>query len=145
MNELASNRKALHDFEILNRFEAGLELTGHEAKAIRTGKLNLRGAFVDLRGGEAYLLNAELPPYQEKNAPQDYEPKRARRLLLSKNELEELAQVTETKGLTIVPLAVYNKGRFLKVDVAVARGKRQFDKRESIKKRDTERELKRTL
>ena len=145
MNELASNRKALHDFEILNRFEAGLELTGHEAKAIRTGKLNLRGAFIDLRGGEAYLLNAELPPYQEKNAPQDYEPKRARRLLLSKNELEELAQVTETKGLTIVPLAVYNKGRFLKVDVAVARGKRQFDKRESIKKRDTERELKRTL
>ena len=145
MNELASNRKALHDFEILNRFEAGLELTGHEAKAIRIGKLNLRGAFIDLRGGEAYLLNAELPPYQEKNAPQDYEPKRARRLLLSKNELEELAQVTETKGLTIVPLAVYNKGRFLKVDVAVARGKRQFDKRESIKKRDTERELKRTL
>jgi len=145
MNELASNRKALHDFEILNRFEAGLELTGHEAKAIRIGKLNLRGAFIDLRGGEAYLLNAELPPYQEKNAPQDYEPKRARRLLLSKSELEELAQVTETKGLTIVPLAVYNKGRFLKVDVAVARGKRQFDKRESIKKRDTERELKRTL
>ncbi len=145
MNELASNRKALHDFEILNRFEAGLELTGHEAKAIRIGKLNLRGAFIDLRGGEAYLLNAELPPYQEKNAPQDYEPKRARRLLLSKSELEELAQVTETKGLTIVPLAVYNKGRFLKVDVAVARGKRQFDKRESIKKRDTEKELRRSL
>ncbi len=145
MAPLASNRKAFHDFEILERFDAGIELLGHEVKAVRTGKMSLRGAFVAVRGGEAFLLNADIPPYQAKNTPDEYDATRARKLLLTENELGVLAKAEETKGLTIVPISVYNKGRFLKVEIGIARGKKQFDKREAIKKRDTERDLKRTL
>ncbi len=145
MTELASNRKAFHDFEILKRFEAGLQLTGIEAKSIRAGKTSLRGAFVSLRGGEAYLLNASIEAYQPNNTPAQYDATRARKLLLSAAELAELSQAEQTKGLTIVPLAVYNKSRFLKVEIAIARGKKEFDKRQAIKKRDTERDLKRSF
>jgi SsrA-binding protein len=145
MPTLANNRKARFDYEILKTFTAGLELLGLEAKSAREGKVNLRGAFVGVRGGEAYLLGAEIPPYQPKNAPKEYDATRERKLLLEKSEIAELAQAEATKGLTVVPLSVYNKGRFLKLDLAIARGKKQFDKRESIKKRDTEREIKRTL
>lgn len=139
------NSKAFFDYEILKRFTAGLELLGLEVKSARDGKINLRGAFVAVRGGEAFLIGADIPPHQPKNAPADYDATRARKLLLEKKELEELADAEGTKGLTIVPLSVYNKGRFLKADIAIARGKKQFDKREAIKKRDTERDLKRTL
>jgi SsrA-binding protein len=142
---LAQNRKARFDYEILEKFSAGLELIGTEVKSVRKGSVNLRGAFVSIRGGEAYLINAEIPPYQPKNAPAQYDAGRERKLLLSKRELEELVKAGETKGLTIVPLSVYNKGRFLKIDIAIARGKKKFDKREAIKKQDVERDLKRTL
>lgn len=145
MAPLADNRKAFHDFEILERFDAGLELIGSEVKSVRAGKMSLRGAFVAVRGGEAFLINADIPPYQPKNTPSEYDATRARKLLLTENELLELRAAEETKGLTIVPLSVYNKGRFLKVEVAIARGKKLFDKRESIKKRDVERDLKRSL
>lgn len=145
MNHLADNRKAKFDYEILETFSAGLELLGSEVKSVKEGKMNLQGAFVVVRGGEAYLLNANIPPYQPKNTPRDYEPLRKRKLLLSRKELEELEKMEQTKGLTIVPLSVYNKGRFLKLDLAIARGKKKFDKRESIKRRDVEREIKRTL
>jgi SsrA-binding protein len=138
------NRKAFFDYEILKRFTAGLELLGLEVKSVREGKVNLRGAFVAVRGGEAFLVGADIPAYQPKNAPAEYDATRARRLLLESKELEELAEAESTKGLTIVPLSVYNKGRFLKLDLAIARGKKQFDKRQAIKKRDTERDL-RTL
>ncbi len=143
MTQFANNRKALFDYEILGKFSAGLELSGQEVKSVRAGKMNLRGSFVGVRGGEAFLLNAEVPPYQPKNAPADYDATRPRKLLLSKAEIGELRAAEETKGLTIVVLSVYNKGRFLKADIAIARGKKQYDKREAIKKRDTERELKR--
>ena len=139
------NSKATFDYEILQRFTAGLELLGFEVKAIRAGQGNLRGAYIAVRDGEAYLMGANIPAYQPKNAPKDYDPLRVRKILLSKKELEELARAEETKGLTIVPLSVYNKGRFLKLDLAIARGKKKFDKREAIKKRDTERDLKRSL
>lgn len=142
---LAENRKARYDYEILERFTAGLELTGTEVKSVRAGKLNLQGAHIGIRGGEAYLLGAEIPAYQPKNAPADYEPARPKKLLLSQKELVELAAAEQTKGLTIVPLSVYNKGRFLKLDIAIARGKKEFDKRHTIKKRDIEREIGRTL
>ena len=141
----ANNRKVLFDYEILAKFSAGLELLGHEVKSARNGKINLRGSFVGVRGGEAYLLNAEIPPYQPKNAPADYDATRPRKLLLTAPEIAELRDAEGTKGLTIVPLTVYNKGRFLKVDVAIAMGKKKFDKRQAIKKRDTEREIKRSL
>lgn len=145
MTTFADNKKALFDYEVLEKFSAGLELIGHEVKSVREGKMNLRGSFVVVRGGEVYLLEADIPPYQPKNTPDNYEQTRERKLLLEKAEIEELEKAEHTKGLTIVPLSVYNKGRFLKVDIAIARGKKQFDKRQAIKKRDTERDLKRSL
>ena len=145
MARYADNSKALFDYEIIKRFTAGLELAGTEVKSVRDGKCNLRGAFVAVRGNEAFLIGADIPAYQRKNAPTDYDSLRARKLLLSKGELEELRDTEGTKGLTIVPLSVYSKGRFLKIDIAIARGKKRFDKRQDIKKRDIERDLKRTL
>lgn len=145
MTQYANNSKARFDYEILKTFSAGMELLGLEVKAVRAGKMNLRGAFVSVRGGEVFLLQAEIPPYQPKNAPPEYDPTRVRKLLLEKKEVVELASAESTKGLTIVPLSVYNKGRFLKLDLAIARGKKKFDKRQSIKKRDIEREIKRSL
>lgn len=143
--ESVKNRKAFFDYEILEKFTAGIELLGLEVKAIRAGKISLQGAFVVLRGGEAFLIGANVPAYQPKNAPHEYDEARPRKLLLTREEIAELQKAEQTKGLTIVPVSVYNKGRLLKVDIAIARGKKQFDKRESIKKRDTERELKREL
>ncbi len=141
----ANNSKALFDYEILERLTAGLELLGTEVKSVRAGKCNLRGTFIAVRGAEAYLVGADIPAYQPKNAPQDYDALRTRKLLLSKSELENLKDAEGTKGLTIVPLSVYSKGRFLKLDIAIARGKKIYDKRQAIKKRDVERDLKRSL
>ncbi|MEK7461925.1 MAG: SsrA-binding protein SmpB [Patescibacteria group bacterium] len=145
MTKYADNSRALFDYEILERFTAGIELLGMEVKSVREGKMNLRGAFIATRGNEAYLVGAEIPAYQPKNAPKEYDALRVRKLLLTKNELEELKNAEGTKGLTIIPLSMYNKGRFLKLDIAIARGKKKFDKRQAIKKRDIERDLKRTL
>ena len=145
MTRFSDNSKALFDYEILERFTAGIELLGVEVKSVRAGKMNLRGTFVAVRGNEAYLVGSDVPAYQPKNAPKDYDTLRARKLLLSKKELEELKNAESTKGLTIIPLSVYNKGRFLKLDIAIARGKKKFDKRQAIKKRDVERDLGRTL
>ncbi len=145
MATFANNSKALFDYEIIERFTAGLELLGLEVKSIKDGKMNLRGAFIAIRGNEAYIVGAEIPAYQPKNAPQDYDTTRPRRLLITKDEVEKLKSVEQTKGLTIVPISVYNKGRFLKLDIGIARGKKKFDKRQTIKKRDVERDLKRTL
>ena len=141
----ADNSKVRFDFELLEHFTAGIELTGTEVKSVRGGRCNLQGSFVAIRGNEAFLVGADIPAYQPKNAPEGYESTRARKLLLEKKELLELADAEGTKGLTIVPLSVYNKGRFLKLDIAIARGKKKFDKRQSIKKRDVERDLKRKL
>lgn len=141
----ADNSKARFDYEIIKKFSAGLELLGLEVKSVRAGKCSLRGAFVGIRGNEAFLIGANIPAYQPKNAPKDYDALRTRKLLLSKSELEELKVAEGTKGLTIIPLSVYNKGRFLKLDIAIARGKKKFDKRQAIKKRDVERDLKRSL
>ncbi|MDP2641800.1 MAG: SsrA-binding protein SmpB, partial [bacterium] len=143
MTTFANNSKALFDYEVLERFTAGIELSGTEVKSVRMGKISLRGAFVAVRGDEAFLVGADIPAYQPKNAPTDYDALRARRLLVTKAEVEELRDAEGTKGLTIIPLSVYNKGRFLKLDIAIARGKKKWDKREAIKKRDVEREIKR--
>jgi SsrA-binding protein len=145
MTVYAENRKARFDYEALKGFTAGIELEGPEVKSVRSGKASLAGSYVSIRGGEAYLLGSDIAPYQPKNQPQDYETTRARKLLLAKDEITELEKAEGTKGLTIVPIKLYNKGRFVKLDIAIARGKKQFDKRETIKKRDTERDLGRTL
>lgn len=141
----AENRRAHFDYEFLESFTLGLELLGNEVKAVKAGKMNLAGSYVSIRGGEGFLLGAEIAPYQPKNTPDGYDPLRPKKLLLSKDEIATLGKAEGTKGLTIVPIKVYNKGRFLKLDVAIARGKKSFDKREAIKKRDVERDLKRSL
>lgn len=145
MANLVENKKARLNYEILETFEAGLELLGFEVKSLRNQHGKLDGAHVVVRGGEAYVVGMTIPPYQPSNTPAGYEPDRSRRLLLTKKELSELAKMESQKGLTIVPLSVYNKGRHLKLSVAVARGRKKYDKREVLKKRDTEREMRRTL
>lgn len=141
---LSYNKKATFDHEILEKYEVGIELVGIEVKSIRAHHAVLLGAHVSIRGGEAFLINADIPPYQKNNTPADYEPKRTRRLLLSKAEIGELATFEAKKGLTIVPISMYNsKDGKLKVEIAVVRGKKQFDKRQSIKKRETDIETRR--
>jgi len=142
---LLEHPKARFDYEILETFEAGLELTGYEVKTLRKHQGSLLGAYVVVRGGEAFLVGATIPPYQQNNTPKEYDATRPRRLLLSKKELGTLANTESTKGLTLVPVSVYNKGRVLKLSVAIARGKKKFDKRETIKKRETDRDIRRTL
>ncbi len=143
MAHYAENRKARFDYEILEKFEAGIELLGSEVKSVRGGQMSLEGAFVIIRGGEAFLINANIPPYQAKNAAKDYDPLANRKLLLTQKELEELAASGTNKSLTIVPLSLYNKGRKVKIEIALVKGKKKFDKRETIKKRDTDREIRR--
>lgn len=145
MANYAENKKTRFEYEILERYEAGIELSGMETKSAREGKMSLEGSFIIIRGGEAFLINANITPFQPRNAGADYDPLRNRRLLLTKKEIFELASVEKNKSLTIVPLSVYNKGKKIKLQMAVARGKKNRDKRESIKKRDMERELRRTL
>lgn len=132
---IIQNKKATFDYEILEKFEAGISLLGTEVKSVRKGQGKLEGAYVVIRGGEAYLVDASIPAFQKKNAPEDYDPERLRKLLLSKKELEELFIESEKKGLTLVPIKLYNVGRLLKLELALAKGKKKFDKRESIKAR----------
>lgn len=143
MANYAENRKARFDYEILEKYEAGIELLGVEVKSVRGGQMSLEGAFVIVRGGEAYLINANIPPYQGKNAGEDYDPLRNRRILLTKKEIAQLAEGGSNKSLTIVPMVVYNKGKKIKIEVAQVRGKKKFDKRENTKKRETDREIRR--
>ncbi len=140
---LVSNKKAHRDYALLEKFEAGMELVGTEVKSLRSGNAKLEGARVVVRGNEAFLVGAHIAPYQPKNTDERYDPARTRRLLLNHKEIQNLLSAEGTKGLTIVPISVYNKGRTLKLEIAIAKGKKQYDKREDIKKRDTERRLKR--
>jgi len=143
-NMLVHNRKATFNYEVLEKYMAGIELVGHEVRSLREGKGSLEGSYIIIRGGEAFLMNSEIPPYQAKNTPKEYDPRRNRKLLLTKKELSLLAG-QESKGLTIVPLAMYNMGKKIKVEIALAKGKKSFDKRESIKKRESNRDVLRTL
>ncbi len=145
MTTYVQNKKASFNYEILEKYEAGISLLGTEVKSVRNGQGKLDGAYVVIRGGEAFLVGASIPAFQKKNAPADYDPERARKLLFKSKELAELHAESEQKGLTIVPIRLYNSGQKLKLEVAVARGKKKFDKRESIKERETERALGRLL
>ena len=145
MSALVYNKKATFNYEILETFEAGLELLGTEVKALRAKRGSLEGAHVTVRGGEAFLIGAQIPPYQAKNAPKNFDERRNRRLLLSRKELASLAGLESTKGLTLVPISVYNKRRNLKLEIGVGRGKKKHDKREALKRRETDREIRRTL
>ena len=141
----ASNKKVFHDFEILQKIEAGISLFGSEVKSVRSGAISLKGSYITIHNNEAYLTGATISAY--KYAPKEsHKTDRSRKLLLSKSELRRLIGKKEEQGLTIVPLSVYTGARGkIKVEIAIARGKRQYDKRETIKKRDTERALRRAM
>ncbi len=142
---LVQNKKAYFNYEILEKLEAGIELLGFEVKSLKRGQGSLEGSHITVRGNEVFVINMQIPPYQPANTPKDYDPTRNRKLLLTKKEILDLAKTEGQKGLTIVPLSVYNKGRKLKLEIGIVRGKKKYDKRETIKKRDTDRELRRSL
>jgi SsrA-binding protein len=140
MNDRISNIKAGFNFEILEKIEGGLELTGFEVKAIRNGKIKLDGSFIISSRNELFLKNAKISPYQANNIPKNYEVGRFLKILVTKKEIRRLTQKTETEGLTLIPLAIYPKGKKLKIEFALAKGKKKSDKRETIKRREDERE-----
>ncbi len=145
MASLVENKKAHFDYEFKEHFEAGIELLGLEVKSLRAGRGSLTGAHIIIHDGEGWLVGADIPPYQANNTPTDYDSKRTRRILLTKKELQELSMTDGKSGLTIVPISMYIKGRKIKINIAIARGKKKHDKREVLKKRDLDREMERGL
>ncbi|MDZ4225937.1 MAG: SsrA-binding protein SmpB [Patescibacteria group bacterium] len=143
--DLVQHKKARLEYEILEEYEAGIELLGLEVKSLRAGQGKLEGSHVVVRGGEAYIVGMVISPYQPANTPKEYDPNHTRKLLLTKKEIAELAAAEGQKGLTVIPISVYNKGGKLKVRVAIARGRKKYDKRAVLKRRDTERDMRRTL
>lgn len=147
----SENKKAEFDYEVLEKFEAGMVLFGQEVKSIKTGHINLSGSYVALRGGptsagrEVFLLGVKVPPYQPNNAGADYNDERQRKLLLNKKEIDYLVGKTKTKGFSLIPLKIYENNGRIKLEFGLAKGKKKFDKKEKIKKRDVEREVNREL
>lgn len=141
---VATNRRAFHDFFVDERMEAGLALTGTEIKSIREGRVNLRDAYADIDHGEAWLRGAHIAPYDHGNR-YNHEPTRPRKLLLHRDEIAELAGKVSRSGYTLIPLQLYLKRGRAKVELGLARGKRSFDKRESISRRDAQREMEREM
>lgn len=139
--EYLRNKKVTLEYKLEDTYECGLELLGTEVASVRHGQGSLNGAYVSVLGGELYLLGAHIPAWQEKNTDSTYDAYRSRKLLVHKKELLELMKASKTKGLTVVPISLYNKGRVIKLQVAIARGKKNIDKRETIKKRDLDREF----
>jgi SsrA-binding protein len=140
--DVATNRRAGHKFELLDRIETGIELLGTEVKALREGKAQLGDAYAVIERGEVWLRNAHIPPYPPA-ADQNHEPERPRRLLLHRYEIDRLVGRSERKGLTLVPTRIYFKGPYAKVELALARGKEQRDRRREIRDRDVQREVER--
>lgn len=145
MPTLATNRQAKFHYKILEKYEAGLVLAGHEVKSIKKGHISLRGSYVTIKNQEAWLMNALISPYQPKNTPDNYEPIHPRKLLLHKQEIKSLIGKTKQKGLTLVPLRVYTKRRIVKLEFGLGQGKKKTDKRETIKKRETKRKIDRAM
>ena len=135
----ASNPKAGFDYEILETIEAGIVLEGHEVKSIKTGKASIKGSYVKILNGEPFLVGATISPYQQANAPGKYDPQRSRKLLLSKKEIADLTNSSQSKGTTLIPLKFYPKKGKIKLLVGIAKGKKKYDKRETIKKKDVAR------
>ncbi len=143
-NEVANNRKARHDYNILETYEAGIALTGTEIKSVRASKMNIKDGFVQARNGELWLENVNISIYDQGNIF-NHDPLRNRKLLLHKKEIRKISSSIQEKGITVVPLKVYLKHGFAKVLIGIAEGKKQYDKRETIKKRDQEREIRRVM
>ncbi len=142
MKILTQNRKAYHDYEILETYEAGIVLTGTEVKSCKNGQVNLKDSHIRIANGEAFLLNAHISPYEQGNYT-NHEPTRTRKLLLHKREINKLAGKVQEKGLTLVPLKMYLKKNRIKLEIALAKGKKVHDKRDEIRKKDLEKEFSR--
>lgn len=142
---LIAYKKAGLKYAVVESLSAGVELTGAEVKTLRSKQGSLDGSRVIIRGGEAFIVGLSIPPYQQNNTPAGYEPERPRRLLLKKAEIAHLADEEAKKGLTIVPLEMYNAGRYVKARIAVVRGKGKSDKREDLKRKDAKREMDRAM
>ncbi|MDP9350252.1 MAG: SsrA-binding protein SmpB [Chloroflexota bacterium] len=139
------NRKALHDYFIEETYEAGVALTGSEIKSVRRGKINLRDSYARIERGEVWLHQCHISPYEETGTYFNHDPLRPRKLLLHRSEIDRLVGQVQAKGLTLVPLRLYLKAGRAKIELAVARGKRSYDKREAIAEREAQREIERTL
>lgn len=141
----AENKKAFFDYEILEKYEAGIVLEGHEVKAVKIGKVSIVGSYVKIMDQGAFLVGAIIQPYQPLNAPKNYDSQRSRKLLLNKKEIDSFIGKTNEKGLTIMPLRVYDKKGRIKLEIGLARAKKKADKREKIKKKEEKRKLERVL
>lgn len=141
MPTLAVNKKARFDYEILETIEGGLVLTGPEVKSLKAGHVQMKGAFLDIRRGELWLKNVLISKYGPAGKQEEYDPYADRKVLVHKKELGRLVGKKQAEGLTIIPLSIYTKGNIIKLEFGVARGKKKYEKRESIKKRDVERQM----
>ncbi|NLJ41438.1 MAG: SsrA-binding protein SmpB [Clostridiales bacterium] len=141
---IAQNRKARHDYFIEEVIEAGIVLAGTEVKSIRLGRVNLKDSYADIRNGEIFINNMHISPYEMGNIA-NKDPVRERKLLLHKREINKLLGYTQQKGLTLIPLKIYLKGGLVKIELAIARGKRQYDKRQDIARRDAQRDMDRAF
>ena len=139
MADFATNPRARHDYEILETLEAGLVLTGYEVKSIKKGQASIKGAYVRVHNGQLWLIGASIPPYQPGNIPADYAERADRKLLVSRRELAALVGLQQAHGVTLIPLRLYAKRGRVKLEIGVARGKKKYDKREAIKKKDVAR------
>jgi SsrA-binding protein len=142
---VADNRKARHDYFIDESYETGLALTGSEIKSVRAGRLNLRGGYARVVNGEVWLYDVHISPYDQSGKYYNHEPTRPRKLLLHRREISRVAGLVERQGYTLVPLRVYLKGRRAKLELGVARGKKLYDKREDISKREAQRDIERAM
>jgi len=142
---LLQNKKAGFDYEILEKYEAGLQLFGFEVKSLKMKRGKLQGTHVIIRNGEASIVGMDIPPYQPKNTPKDYDSQRTRKLLLRKKEINYLYGKSQERGLTLVPISVYTKSGFIKLSFGIARGLKKYDKREKIKERETKRKIEREM
>ena len=142
---LAKNRRAVFDYDLIKKYEAGLVLKGMEVKSVKNGHASLKGSFVTFHNGELFLTNAHISPYKFAGSPKDYDPTASRKLLLHKKEIKYLLGKSKTEGLTMVPLSLYTVRNKIKLEFALARGKKKFDKREDLKKRTAQREISRRI
>jgi len=145
MKVLADNKKAYFNYEILEKFEAGISLVGQEVKSLKTRGVNLAGSYVVIKNNEVFWIGAKIPAYQPKNAPSNYNPERSRKLLLRKKEIKHLIGKAKQKGLTLIPLRIYTKDGKIKLEFGIGKGLKKLDKRELIKKRGVEREIQKAL
>ncbi len=147
MPTLATNKKALFDYQVLEKIEAGVALSGPEVKSTKLGQINLKGSYISIDGeNQVWLVDVHISPYRPATSVQkDYQPNQRRKLLLKKKEIDYLKGKNKEKGLTILPISVYTKGSLIKLEIAVVKGKKKYDKRETIKKRETDREIGRKL